>query len=281
MKLEEIIYDIRTLMNQSSEDSRLDDSFLAYKINEYRATLIQKKYAETREVEPEWLQTIPVSLVTCVGTGDDPSVYGESTRLGKVTLPSVVSLPRNLGLYRMSSSSKQKQIYPTTEHEFYMMLETGDTRLELFEFYFPIGKAHYFYPYREKATATCILENPLEAQGKLTEIILNGNLSDGTSYIVTQNAVVYGGVMYLPGQQFVALSTIGSSYQGDGVLFLKDKLFTLDTRNDYPCDAAMAEQIIMEILTKDFKIESSFVTDMRQDFADNFKVLRAMISKPR
>jgi hypothetical protein len=279
MKLEDIIYDIRTLMDQSSEDSRLDDSFLAYKINEYRALLIQKKYAETREIDPIWLQSIPISQFTCVGTGDDPNVLGETTRLGKCTLPAVVSLPRNLGLYRMSSSSRQKQIYPTTEHEFYMMLETGDDRLRHFEYYYPIGKSHYIYPYREKGTATCILENPLEAQGKLTEIISNGNLLAGTDYIVTQEAIVYGGVMYLPGQLLTASTTNGSFYEGSGVLFLKNKLYTLDTRDDYPCDAGMAEMIIIEVLTKDFKLESSFVTDLRQDFADHSKVMRAMISK--
>lgn len=253
--------------------------FLAYKIHEYRALFIQKKYAENREIEPEWLQTIPIEQFTCVGTGDDPNVVGETTRLGKCTLPAVVSLPRNLGMYRLSASSKQKQIYPTTEHEFYMMLETGDDRLRHFEFYYPLGKSYYIYPYREKGTATCILENPLEAQGKQTEIVPNGSLQNGVEYLVAQNSIVYGQKLYIVGQSFIASEANGSSYSGDGVLFMKNKLYTLDTRADYPCDAGMAEMIILEILTKDFKLEAQYITDIRQDFADQFKVIRSMVGR--
>lgn len=275
MNFEDLIYDIKTILSKSSitDDTRLDDMFIAHKCNNYRSIYIKNIYYKTRQIDHTWLQDLGKLDVTCVSSGDDPNLYNTSIKLGKITLPPIVSLPDDIGVWNIRSSSKQKKYFPIDISMFYLMINVDDIRLRQFDFYYKIGDAIYIYPFEQEISGQFILDNPLDGYVLLTEKVKNDGLEDGQVYKVYKGQITYAGTVYSPDDTFTCSAINGFTYSGSGYVMYNTQKRNINIKDRYPCDRALAQSIVLDILTKDYQIEQSKVSDIVNDSEDQFKVL--------
>lgn len=270
MKLIEDIYIIKHILSKFhiSDDNRINERTLAEIINQRRAMAITQEYAQTQTIDPIWLQDFGKLNLTKVTSSDDPLITNSTVCLGKITLPPVVGLPNKLGEYRLSSSSKLMKCYPLSAEEFFFMYDIADSRFSM-PHYFRIGNAYYFYPHTKEASAILILENPLLGKVKRTEEVLSGSLTFDDTFLVIFGLVNYGGTNYSVGSTFTCTRTNGTTFTGSGKVMYQNKTRNITMYDDYPMSAAMSSMLIIDILTKEFKIEATALPDMVNDARDN------------
>jgi hypothetical protein len=271
MRLIESIFLVKNLLSRFSvsDDSRLNERAIGSLISARRAAAIDKAYFINQVIDPVWLQDMGKINFTRVTSSDDPQILNSSLCLGKITLPPVVSLQTDRGVYRISSSSKQKQCYPISTEEFFFLYESDDDRLKQFSHYFRIGNAYYVYPYQSEGSAILILADPLQGFVKLTENIASGSLTYGDTFIVLSGQIVYGGTTYNPLQTFVAVQASGNAYTGTGIVQYLNKKRKMTMYDEYPIAKNMESEIILSILSSEFKIEASTLPDAINDARDN------------
>jgi len=169
-----MIYDIRYVLRQTTDDNRVRDEFLMSKIHTYRSGFIQEDFSRNRFLNPVWLQDLKKLSATKVNSADDPSIADTSISLGKVTLPNIVSLPEDIGLFRVAGSSKHKVFTPVGMNYFYLLIDIDPTTAINQMIYYRTGNSIYLYPYNTECNAVAILGNPLE--GYLIENNVKRNL---------------------------------------------------------------------------------------------------------
>lgn len=221
MTIEDIIWDIMEIKGALEDDSDLEEMWLMHKINSYRALAIQQEFSMTNTINPQWLQRVHKFKLTKCTPADDPAIGVSSIYLSKGTLPKVVSLPDDLGTYRVAGSGAITQFQPIDLNSLLMKIDIGEEKNSVYGFYSKVGSDLYFYPLTMEASAIIIAENPLDVQ------------------------VLDGGV-------------------------LRDRTFL----DDYPVDIALAQKIVLEILTKDLAISDGQITDIVNDSQNQFKILK-------
>lgn len=174
MTLQEIIYDILYVLRQTKDDKRVRESNLMSKVHTYRSGFIQEDFSKNRFLNPVWLQDLKKLTTTEVNSADDPSITDTSISLGKVTLPNLVSLPEDIGLFRVAGSSKQEVYTPVGMNYFYLLIDIDPETAINQKIYYRIGNSIYLYPYNTECNAVAILGNPLE--GYLIEDNVKRNL---------------------------------------------------------------------------------------------------------
>jgi hypothetical protein len=275
MTLEQIINDIRLILRATTDDSRIVDSHLLRKILNYRSLFIVESFLQTGNINTQWVQRLGNKSLTSVGSGDNPNIPDGTVRFGKITLPNVIPVGQERGIYRISDTQRQKQIYYTTWPMLIHMITALDTRLNLFRYYANLGDEYYVYPYVSEIDIMLILDNPLDGYSFSTERVTLDDIVDTTEYFIISGTVreVDAGIttVHLKGSSFVGSDT--AIYSGDGKIRRFSQIITEAYNNEFYVDSGMAQRIVLEILTKDFAIERQSVSDIINDAQDQTKIL--------
>jgi len=271
------VTDLQKLLTASNitDDTRHQKAYLAHKLHSGRAKAIQKEYYRMRMINPRWQQPFGLTNVTKIGSADDPNISNESICMGKVTFPPVVLFNNrdDLGSFRIASSSKQKGIYRCGMEELFLMIESGDERLENYMFYYKSGNSYFIYPYTSQVSAELILENPMDGYRMATEVVESGNLTYEDIFVVVNSGIIYNGNVYNIGDTFTTTVAGGNSYSGPGKVKYNNQKRKMTYFDEYPMDAGMGRDVIVDLLVNEFNIERSQVTDTINDMTDQFKVL--------
>lgn len=221
MKVSELIWDIKEIKLALEDDSDLEEMWLLHKINSYRAIEIQQEFALTNTVNPQWLQRVPRFQFTKATPADDPAITTSSIVLSKATLPKVISLPDDLGTYRVSGSGAIMQFEPIDFNTLIMKVEIGDEVNFGYGYYAKVGGTIYAWPLIMEGSAIIIAEDPFDVQ-----ILENGVL----------------------------------------------RAMTIE--DDYPIDIALAQKVILQILTKDLTISEGSISDIVNDSQAQLKIMK-------
>jgi hypothetical protein len=275
MTLEQIIYDLRTILEMSkiTNNSRFEDEHIEKKITEYRAIAIQDEYKLTKDVVPVWLSPLGKFLFEKVNSADENLGINTSVCFGKKTLPPVVNLPNNLGYYYLSAPAKQGRLYLVPREILMLMIQLGDDRLQHYIYGFIEHNSLFVYPYISEGNASLIAEDPRQCMMFRTERILSGNIQIGISYTVYSASIVYNTIIYNTGDVFIGVIGV-KTYTGTGYVKLTTLTSNYGYSDEYPIDAAMAEKCIIKILTTDFQIEGKMIADLVQDSQDQLAILK-------
>jgi hypothetical protein len=221
MRVSELIWDINEIKGALEDDSDLEEMWLIHKINSYRAIGIQEEFALSNQINPIWLQRVPKFSLTKCTAADDPSITYSSIVLSKATLPKVVSLPDDLGTYRISGSGAIMQFEPVDFNTLMMKIEMEEERDRGYGYYAKVGGTIYLHPITMEGSAIIIAENPFDIQ----------------------------------------INDLGT---------LRDMTF----EDDYPLDIAIAQKVILQILTKDLLMNDQAITDIVNDSQKQLKIMK-------
>jgi hypothetical protein len=274
MKHSEIVWDIITILTKSNitNDERFGEAIISSKINNYRAQKIIRDWNANKHINPVYLQDFGVDNVN---SADDPAISHTSLCFGKVTLPPVVTFYDSSlfdkGVWRVASSSKQKRYAPVTMDKLMLMIALNDWTLNHYHYYLRIGNALYLYPYVNQVNYVLVCENPFDGYVFRTEKIYSGELINGENYTVESGSIIYNGTNYSFGATFTA-NAVGI-FTGTGVVKFTTKKRRLTWDDEYPVSREIAQEIIIDILTKDYNIERQQVADITNDAMDEMKVM--------
>jgi len=164
MKVSELIWDILEIKSALEDDSDLEEMWLLHKINSYRGLFIQQDFALSNEINPQWLQRVPKFKFVKSTPADDPSISLTSITLSKALMPKVLSLPDDLGTYRISGSSGIIQFEPCDFNTLLMKIEIGEEKDGVYGYYARVGSVLYAWPLVMEGSAIIIAENPFDVQ---------------------------------------------------------------------------------------------------------------------
>jgi len=266
MTLKEIRSDIMLLLSKStqSKNFRIKDAQVDYKIHEKRARGIREEAHRNEEfISPSWIQDMGMMPVTLITSADDPSVLPSCKTIGKISIPQVVDLPEDRGVYRVSSSSKIRPFYPIEPSRFFDIVP-GST-YDKFQYYTRIGTSLYLRNPTPEISVELLLDNPLDGVVLRTARVSSGYLTIGDSFKVLTGSVTYNGVTYYSNATFTA---VNKNFTGDGTVEYSVKKRKMTEDDAYPLSFTLTEYIIMKILTQDYKIEASQVADVINDSQD-------------
>jgi hypothetical protein len=174
MTIEEIIWDIMEIKKALEDDSDMEELWVFYKLNHYRAIHIVNEYNLTNEIDPVWLQRIHKFDWIKTTAADDPAIVNNSITLGKYKIPRTIKLKEDIGTYRISGSSNINQFEYCDFNRLILNAELNQ-KSEGYAYYSKIGDNIYIYPYIMQGSAHIIAENPMDIQ-----INDNGVLKDMT-----------------------------------------------------------------------------------------------------
>ena len=173
MTVEELVYDIIEIKNALEDDRDMDELWILNKCHNYRAAFINQEYALKAEIKPVWIQRLHKQRTTKVTSADDPAITVSSIMLSKVTIPTVVSLPDDQGLVRVSGSSGISQFDIIDFNTLVMKVDIGEESNGQYGNCARIGNDLYLSPLTPEIQALIIAEDPFEVQ-----INDNGTLRD-------------------------------------------------------------------------------------------------------
>lgn len=268
-----IIDDIVILLTKFSEtdDTRLDDDYLSYKIDDIRAILITEKYKETREMDSSWLQDLGMVSFNKVNYADDSAVIGCDCPISKAFIPQVLSLSlgngnQDLGLYSVLSSCGKTGYYPYELSKWRML--TAGTERSKFHYYSRLNNALYVNKVVDKLRILAVLRNPEDGFVKSSLPIASGSIVSGTVYIVKFGQVIYDGTTYQPNDTFTGTATT-TFFTSTGSVYLYSEARAFTDSDPYPISPEMSRQIVIEILTKEFQLEKQAIIDKINDSKDD------------
>jgi len=164
MKAEHFIYDIFEIKSLLEDDHDIDELWLLNKFNNYRSAFINQEYALKAEIKPIWLQRLHKQSASKVTSADDPNITISSIYLSKVIIPTVLSLPDDLGLYRVTGSSGILNYDPIDFNTLMLKIEIGEELSPRYGYCSRIGNNLYQYPPAMEVQAIIIAENPFDVQ---------------------------------------------------------------------------------------------------------------------
>lgn len=276
MKLEDIIYDVKTILRALKETTRVTDAYLIHKINNYRALLLQQKFEKDAgtSIPETYYSRLPNQTGTEVGSGDIPDGPPSSVKFGRFDIPDI--LPLSTGdcdksrLIRVMPTSRQKSVYWTCLEKLNLMISGNYDMLNYFTFCFLESNVLYTYPALKKLDLKILLNDPLDGYSVKSSEVPLGSVVDDSVYVVISGSVTDGTTVYSKDDTFTADTT--KTYSGDGKIKLYDQLVEQTMSDEYPIDRAMAQMIVLQILTNEYKLELRSIEDIYVDSQDQFRV---------
>lgn len=265
-----IIDDIEVILTKfgKTDDSRLDEDYISYKIDSIRAEIIQKIYQETEKIDPTWVQDLGMVNFNDVDFADDSAITSCDCIISKAFIPQIVSLGTlDLGLYSIISSCGKTCYYPY-EMAKWMYIPKGHER-GLFHYYSRINNALYVNKSIEKLRILAVLNNPEDAVIKNSLPIVSGSIVNGTVYIVKYLQVIYNGITYQPNTTFTGTTGVTTYFTNLGQVYLYSQAKSFTDLDPYPVSGDMARNIVLEILSKEFNIERQSIIDSENDSKDD------------
>ena len=281
MKLEYIIYDIKELLLALKDDTRVKDSYLIHKIINYDCLLKEQMVLQGIPIPEQCFSRLPKREVHEVTTGDHPDITVSSIKLGKVDYPKLINVPDLDKALRVTSSSRQAQLYRTTFPYLMHLIRSNDSRLQLFHYYVPYGTGLYIYRFLPELDIMALLEDPTDAYQVYSELFSVDQLQVGIEYVVLTGAVteMIGTVptVYKKFDSFICQADY--TYSGDGKVQKESAIHQITLQDDYPITRAMAQQIVIQILTRDYQIEKQAIPDIYNDAMDDDLTARLKLKR--
>lgn len=257
-----------------SDDSRIDEDYLADLVEKVRVSEIIKEYNVTGVIDQNWLIDFGIYSMTKVNFSDDPIVTFCSCDIMKAEIPSVMNLTSlgngnlDLGLRVISACGKTSYTYYPLE--MWRNIPSENIRAK-FHYYQRFGNTIYVNKLVNNLRFFGIPESIDGLMIKKTLPVISGSLKSGYVYMVkgTTGMVTYNGVNYLPNSTFTANSTSTFTASGNSQVFYNDYEVEMTENDPYPVSAHLARQIIISILTTELQIEKQQVTDVVNDSADD------------
>ena len=270
MTRQEMIYDIISILTKFgyTDDDTLDEDYIGFKIDQYRAKEIRDSYDRKPMLDPVWFQDYGITDFTEVNTADDKTLSFLNCKLYKTTLPPLVSFSsslsneNNLGI-QLFSADMSTEYYFQSFPDFAMRMKkiSHSHPAHLFQYFTQVGRSIYVTK-GKKLRLLLVMENPLDGFVIQSENLQNGELVVGSQYEVTNGQIVHNLVTYINGQIFVAINTL---FTGMGTVQYVNQKKKMTWTDQYPISNSQVEVIILKILTQEFKIKESSVTDARND----------------
>lgn len=267
-----IIDDIKNLASRFNvtDENRLNNSWLPFKIDEVRAQLIAQQYKDTEILDQNWLTDLGLVTFHKVNLADDVTVSYCGCPISKTYIPQVVNLPtksinQDLGVQMIMSACGKTSYYnrPLTQ---WKQIPSEHT-YQQFPFYYRINTALYVNRHVEQLRIVAILARPEDGYYILSTPITSGGIVSGIVYIVKFGQVIYNSTVYNAEDTFTGTSA--TTFTGAGSVYLDDQKVAYRDTYPYPVSADMARQITIEICTKEFGIERGQITDERNDSKDD------------
>lgn len=265
MTLREIIsgYELLFERLKLSKDTRFTHAWIKYQVQNYRAQGIRETYKRTNEIESIWLQDFGRVPVSQVNSGDDPAIPFTSERFGKISLPPLVSLPNDMGAFRVAGSSKIERYYPIKFDNWFALPE--DSVQKKYKSYMLLKNAMYLHPCCEEVNMWLILHDPLDGYTILTEKIAQDRLEVGQNYTVYDYQIIHNAIAYLPGVTFTA---VAKTYSGNGYVKFTNMKRMMSIDDEYPIGSVMLEFITRMIFSIELKVDQNVLADAVNDSQD-------------
>lgn len=273
----QIIDDIIILATRFSvtDDTRLDETYIGFKIEQIRASKIIEEYNFTGVIDQNWLVDFGTLDLYPVNFADDPNITHCACDIMKFKLPvPVINLTAlgegnlDLGLKVISAcGTKQYTPFPL---ERWRMIPPEHVR-SLFNYYSRIGTQMGYVNRNVKHLR--FIGIPETTEGlyiKNTLPVNSGEIKAGVSYTVHTNTITYNGTIYLSNQSFVGVAGV-TSFTGGGTLYYTNFESPFLETDPYPISSHLARLIVIEFLTQELAIEEKQISDLQNDSADDAK----------
>lgn len=224
MTAEEIIYDILEIKNALEDDHDIEPLWLLQKINNYRAIFILDDYKRNGEIKPDWLQRLRKIQTTKITSADDPAITYTSILLSKATIPSILTLPDDMGLVRVTGSSGILPYDQVAFDTLMMKIHFEEEKMGSFGYYSRMGSTLYIWPLVMEIQAVIIPADPMDVQ---------------------------------------VLDPITNTLRARTIA------------DEYPLDIAIAQQIVLEICTKDLQLNMKSIADITNDSKHQLRILQS------
>lgn len=260
-----------------TDEQRLDPDWMSYKINQVRAELVQKQYAQTQEIDRAWISPSFQLNVTETNYADNIISISCDNKIGKTSIPQVISLYNtdasiDIGVYSLISMCGNRFRYSFKPRQFWGYIP-HESVYSKFRFYDRIGTTVFISSgsdniLPQKVLFTGILLNPEDGYLTNSTPVASGSLVNGTTYYVANGQIIYNGAVVAEGTTFVANATT-TFITNTGTVYPNSQITQYADTDPYPASGDMIRQIEIEILTKELGIEKGQLTDVRNDSKDD------------
>lgn len=228
MTIEDIVYDILEIVNALEDDHDIEPLWLMKKITAYREALIIQDYMQNETIRSNWIQKLPMIKTTKVTSADDLSIVYTSISLSKAVIPSIISLPDDMGLVRVTGSSGILPFDHIGMDSLMMKVHFNEEKMGDFGYVTRLGNGLYMWPLVMEVIPWIIASDPMAIP--FTDPVTGAQ---------------------------------------------RDFAMT----DQYPVDPYIAQQIVLEICTKDLKIEMGSIADITNDSKHQLRILQSGASK--
>lgn len=258
-----------------TDESRIDEDYLAYLVEQTRVSEILKEYNVTGIIDQNWLIDFVIYDLARVNFADDPLVDFCACDIMKAEIPEIINLTSlgdgnlDLGLKVISACGKNNYTYYPLE--MWRQIPSEHIRSK-FHYYQRFGTIIYVNKLVNKLRFIGIPSSIDGLMIKKTLPVISGSVKSGYNYMVkgTTGSLIYNGVTYLPEDVFtgvVGITTFTAS--GTSQLFYQNYEVAMTENDPYPVSPHMAKQIVISILATELKIEQSEVADVVNDSVDD------------
>jgi hypothetical protein len=258
-----------------TDESRIDEDYLSYLVDQVRVSEILKEYNVTHVIDQNWLVDFGIYDLTRVSFADDPLVDFCECDISKAEIPEIISLTTlgdgNLDLGLKVISACGKTSYTRESIEIWKMIPKEHVRSK-FSYYQRFGNIIYVNKVEPKLRFIGI---PASIDGlmiKKTLPIISGSVQSGYSYTVkgSTGSLIYNGTTYLPNDTFTGVLGVTTfTASGTSQLFYTNYQVPMTQNDPYPVSSHMARQIVVSILTTELKLEQQQVVDVVNDSVDD------------
>jgi hypothetical protein len=257
-----------------TDETRLDEDYLSFLVEQTRASEILKEYNITGIIDQNWLVDFGIYDLTKVNFADDPNVDFCECDIMKAEIPKTINLTAigegnlDLGLKVISAcGSRSYTMYPL---ERWRMVPKEHVRSK-FYYYQRFGNIIYV---NKMVNSLRFIGIPETIDGliiKKTLPVSSGNIKQGVVYMVkgSTGLVTYNGLNYLPGSTFTGITTTTFTALGDCKVYYNNFEYTMTDEDPYPVSPHLARQIVISILTTELQIEKQQAVDVVNDSADD------------
>lgn len=263
------------------DDTRLSDRWISRAIDNVRAVLIVEKYRLTETVDYAWLsQPFYVNFYK-INITDDPNMNFCNCDMMKAEIPPVISLTnynasnQDVGVFALFSACGKYAYYPKP----LQLLQNipKENTLSKFKYYARYNTVVYATGVATKLRFSPILLYPEDGYVINSAPVLSGSIVSGTEYIVKFGTIVYNTVTYYANDTFTGASP--TTFTGTGKVYLKNQISAFEETTTYPVGGDMERDIVLEILTKEFQIEESMISELNNNNSDDQKTQKQPIQK--
>lgn len=279
----QLIQDVKDLATRfgQTDDSRLSDRWISYKLDHIRAEKIIRNYKTEETVDFAWYSQPFFIDFYKVNIADDPNLMYCCCEISKTTIPPVISLTnpnstnQDVGIHSLFSACGKYAYYPRPVNMWANL--PAEHTFSKFNWYARYNTTLYVKGTPTRLRLAPILLYPEDGFLINTQPVASGNIVSGTQYIVKFGNVTYNGITYYGDDNTKNTFTgaAATTYVGSGKVYLYNTVSDFEATDPYPIGGEMAREIVIEILTKEFMIEENAVADFKNDSIDDQKQVKA------